>query len=243
MKDGTPLIDEDEPKFIEMPSESMNIAEDEDDPGEVTVIRRNIPVPPPSIDEEEPFLPKEEPAPRIVVPMTPEPARTARQPVQYQQPQKPNTLKVVILTIFGTVSLLTLGGIGFWLLSRDNASNTNVNANMINANTNVNTNLGFDFNTNANFNANRVTNVNAISNTNTNTNTRTPTPTPSPSVSPTPRPSESPEPTSTPTASPTRTPLPTPSPTTIIIRPGGSPTPRTAPTIRPTNPGERPRVN
>ena len=83
MKDGTPLIDEAEPKFTEMPSES--VASDDDDPGEVTVIRRKgeIPIPPPQMDEEgglippepeyrpeEPvFRPKEEPAPRIVVPM------------------------------------------------------------------------------------------------------------------------------------------------------------------------------
>ena len=47
MKDGTPLIDEDEPAFIEMPSES--IEEPEDDAGEVTVIRSNSapPLPPP----------------------------------------------------------------------------------------------------------------------------------------------------------------------------------------------------
>jgi hypothetical protein len=48
MKDGTPLLEEAEPNFVEMPSESLDATEvDPDDPSEHTVIRRNIPVPPP----------------------------------------------------------------------------------------------------------------------------------------------------------------------------------------------------
>ena len=49
MKDGTPLIDEAEPKFTEMPSASVEPIDD--DPGEVTVIRRKgeIPIPPPRL--------------------------------------------------------------------------------------------------------------------------------------------------------------------------------------------------
>ena len=35
MKDGTPLLDEAEPNFVEMPSESLDVAEvDPDDPSE-----------------------------------------------------------------------------------------------------------------------------------------------------------------------------------------------------------------
>jgi hypothetical protein len=58
MKDGTPLLDEAEPNFIEMPSENLEApaveVPDEDDPSEHTVIRRNIPVPPPSEIEQPP---------------------------------------------------------------------------------------------------------------------------------------------------------------------------------------------
>src|SRR5688572_23939335 len=83
MKDGTPLIDEDEPKFIEMPSESL-AAEEEDDLGEVTIIRKNKPVPPAQVpsplpdDDDFSFTPKEEPPARFVIPTSPEPQRQAR---------------------------------------------------------------------------------------------------------------------------------------------------------------------
>lgn len=229
MKDGTPLVDEDEPKFVEMPSESFESQIDDDDPGEVTIIRKNIPVPPPP-PEDEFFTEPETSKPRIVVPMAADPVPRPRPAAQYQQPARPNTLKVVVLTIIGTVSLLALGALGLWAFMRgtnDNANNGNINANIANMNTNVNTNLGvdFNFNTNANFNTNSRVNSNV--NTNTNTNTRTPTPTPT--ATPTPRPTESPVDTPTPSPTATRTPLPTPSPTTIIIRPGGSPTPRATP--------------
>lgn len=142
MKDGTPLIEEGEPKFTEMPSESL-----EDDPGEVTIIRRKgeVPIPPPVMDEagelqppdpeplpEEPvFRPKEVEAPRIVVPMQqPQVAqpRVVHQQ-QYQQPQKSNTLLVAVLTAFGTVVLLALGAGVVWFFMRDTSSNSNVNTN------------------------------------------------------------------------------------------------------------------
>lgn len=243
MKDGTPLVDEDEPKFVEMPSESFESPIDEDDPGEVTVIRKNIPVPPPppSFDEEESFTEREASKPRIVVPMASEPAPRMQPAVQYQQPSKPNTFKVVVLTIIGTVSLLALGALGLWAFMRGTAetSNVNANANNANVNTNVNTNLGvdFNFNTNANFNTNSRTN----SNVNVNSNTNTKTPTPTPTATPSPRPTDSPDATPSPTPTATRTPIPTPSPTTIIIRPGGSPTPRTTPrpatSLTPNRPG------
>ncbi len=230
MKDGTPLLDEDEPNFVEMPSESLE--ETEDHPDDVTVIRRNVPVPSPLPDDfdEESFEPEQPPPPRIVVPTTPEPfadhrARVAA--VTYEEPRS-NTAKVVFLTMLGTIVLLGAGAGIFWMLQKDNPndSNINTNANFLTINTNVNTNLGidgnFDFNTNTGFNNS------ANLNTNTNTNTRTPTPTPrpspsiSPTVSPTPTPDEE-----DPPPTPSRTPFPTPSP--IIIRPGQTP-PRIAPT-------------
>lgn len=236
MKDGTPLVSEEEPSFIEMPSGSIEGSGEDDDAGEITVIRREsaVPKPPPVIDEDFSFTPPRPSSPRIVVPMTPEaniPQRPRAVP-QYQPAPKPNTLKVVILTMFGTTTLLALGAGGFWFLQKDAAfnSNSNANANNVNVNMAVNTNLGagsgFDFNTNANFAANS----------NANANPATPTPTPKPSATPTP--TETPEantaaktPSPTPSGSPAGTPLSLPSP--VIIRPGPPPVPRPSPT--PTN--------
>ena len=69
-KDGTPLIEEAEPKFTELPSE--NIETEEDDIGEITMNRRkDVPAPPPNLDE---GLPEVKPAgQRIVIPTTNEP--------------------------------------------------------------------------------------------------------------------------------------------------------------------------
>ncbi|MEJ7698207.1 MAG: hypothetical protein WKF71_00965 [Pyrinomonadaceae bacterium] len=66
-KDGTPLVEENQPNFTEMPSESAT----EDDFGEETIIRRK-PLPPvaanpPSDGKTENIR---EPAPRIVIPTT-----------------------------------------------------------------------------------------------------------------------------------------------------------------------------
>lgn len=207
------MLEEEEPKFVTMPSESIEA--DEDDAGDVTVVRRNIPVPP-EVDQ-----PRHE-APRIVVP-TYDQSRTqpprARVAPPYHQP-KSNTAKVVVLTILGTLAVLGLIALGAWMLQRDDAANSNLNGNAnANVNINANTNLGIDTNFNFNVNANFNANTNLNTNVNTNTNTRTPTPTPRPS--PTPSPSPTPDDEETPT--PTRTPIPTPQPT--IIRPG-SPTPR-----------------
>src|SRR5688572_7105402 len=81
MKDGTPLLDVEEPQFVAMPSESVDEVV-EDDPGDVTVVRRNIPVPPDP----------QEDRPRIVVP-TYEEAREqqARSRVAPVPPPKSNT--------------------------------------------------------------------------------------------------------------------------------------------------------
>lgn len=237
MKDGTPLLDEDEPNFVEMPSESLEETE-EDNPDEVTVIRRNIPVPLPLPDdfEEESFAPEQPPPPRIVVPTTPEPfadqhrSRVAAAP--YQEPSS-NTAKVVFLTMFGTIVLLGMGAAIFWMLQKDNANNSNINtnANFLTINTNVNTNLGIDGNFDFNTNTNSNTSANINTNTNTNTRTPTPTPRPSPSVSPTVSPTPTPDDDDA-TPTPSRTPFQTPPP--IIIRPGQTP-PRAAPTPPPTS--------
>ncbi|MEO7674877.1 MAG: energy transducer TonB [Pyrinomonadaceae bacterium] len=241
MKDGTPLIEEDEPVFIQMPSESIDDPED-DDPAEVTIIRKNIPAPPPpnAIDEIS-FTPDATPsAQRIVVPTTDEPASgqpRSRVIPPYQPPPQSNTAKVVMLTIVGTLAVLAVGAIGFRFLRNDSVDNSNINtnfnSNIENVNTNLNTNIGFD--TNFNFNMNANFNTNSLSNINTNTNTRTPTPTPRPSPSSTPSPSPTPDDDGTPT--PTRTPAPTQTP--IDVRPPSTPSPRMnpLPTNRPANGG------
>ncbi len=222
MKDGTPLLEEEEPKFVAMPSDSIADSV-EDDADDVTVVRRNIPVPPEPVDIR----------PRIVVPTYEETRGQrpgARVNPQYQPPSNSNTAKVVLLTILGTVAVLAIIGGGVWFLQRDNAVDSNVNTNgNANVNVNANTNLGidtnFNFNLNANFNA--TTNVNTNANANANLKTPTPSPTPTPTPRPTATPSPTPDDDEDPTPTPTRTPVPTPQPT--IIRPG-SPTPRPAST-------------
>ena len=236
MKDGTPLVDEEEPAFVEMPSESVE--EGEDDPGEVTVIRtKDTPLPPPpqSMIDEISFSPDPPPSrERIVVPTADEQPQfqpRARVVPPYQPPQHPaNTAKVVILTIIGTLAAMALGAFGFWMLQNDrSAENLNVNTNFNNSleNVNVNTNLGvdsnFNFNISGNFNS---SNANANFNMNVRTPSPTPTPRPSPSATATPGPPATPEDEDTPAPTPTRPPASTPTP--IIIRPGQTP-PRMAP--------------
>jgi TonB family protein len=212
MKDGTPLLDEEEPKFVALPSESI---EDEpiEDAGEVTVVRRNIPVPP------EP----ESGRPRIVVPTYEEAREQPRvRTAPYNPERKSNTAKVVILTIIGTLAVIGVAAAGIFMLRRDNSGNSNLNANVnTNANVNANTNLGIDTNFNFNLNANFNSNTNANTNVNTNVKTPTPTPRPSPSATPSATPDDD---DNDPTPTPTRSPIPTPQPT--IIRPGSSPSPR-----------------
>ena len=243
MKDGTPLVDEEEPSFIAMPSESID-KPDDDDPGEVTIIRKNVPAPPPvpnAIDEIS-FTPDPRPSSeRIVVP-TSEEAVSSQARVRaippYQPPPQSNTAKVVVLTIIGTLAVLAIGALGFKFLQNDNTDNSNINtnfnSNIANVNTNLNTNVGFD--SNFNFNVNANFNTNSLSNINTNANARTPTPTPKPSPSITPTPSPTPDEDAIP--SPSRTPAPTQTP--ITIRPNPSPTvPRMnpLPANRPANGG------
>ncbi len=220
MKDGTPLLEEEEPHFVAMPSESLG-EEVDDDAGEVTVVRRNVPVPEPDPER-----------PRIVVP-TYEEAREqqarARVAPPYRPPTKSNTAKVVILTILGTLAVIGVAAMGLWLLQRDRSADSNLNANIdanANANINANTNLGIDTNFNFNLNANFNSGPNLNTNVNVNANLKTPTPTPKPTPSATPAPT--PDDDATPAPTPSRTPIPTPEPT--IIRPGSSPTPRSVST-------------
>lgn len=204
-KDGSPLITEDEPKFIEMPSENID-ASDADDPAELTVVRRNIAPPiepppvqpsPPSALDEITFDANDNPPPRIVVPMEDEPPviipppRPTRPPQAYAPPQRSNTAVVVLLTIIGTTIVLGGAGLLFWLLQRDTSSNSilNLNTNAENLNLNVNTNLNIDNGYNFNFNTNLNLNANVNANANANANksptpTKTPTPTPTPTIEP-----------------------------------------------------------
>src|SRR5215217_8820001 len=131
-KDGTPLVPEEEPNFVAMPSESLPVEPQEDDPAEVTVIRKNTPPPPPPDDDLNFENVQNSPPQRIVVSTDDQinfpPPREKRQPYQ-APPRKVNTFLVVLLTIFGTVIVLG-GGLGLvWLLQRSNASNTNINSN------------------------------------------------------------------------------------------------------------------
>jgi len=236
IKDGTPLVDEDQPNFIALPSES--------DLGEETVIRRKNPAP---ISQSEPDTGYVSP-PRIVIPTSEEPPRepvrtktagSIRRPLP---PQKSNMTKTVLLTVFGTILLLAGAGGIFWFLSNQNSGNANQNANYnTNFNSidiNLNTNLNVD-NSLANFNYNLNANANTNSNTNANTNLKTPTPTRTPTPAPTPTPNANvnanvnvngaininsnsnarPPVNSTPTLSPTPSATPRPSPSVPTNRP------------------------
>lgn len=230
-KDGTPLVDEDQPNFTEMPSESFTGAEE--DLGEETMVRYKPPkdiLPEP---EPQPDIERSE-APRIVI-STAEQQREqnvrARTIPPYQPiPPKQNVGKVVVLTILGTLAVLAVA-LGLFVFMRDESpanSNLNINTNPPNTNLNTNLNLGA-----SNFNFNVNTNVNSSFNLslNSNVNANSKTPKPSPSTSPsaninvntslpnlntnsappqTPRPSATttPTPSATPRVSPTRTPTP-----------------------------------
>ena len=95
-KDGTPLIEEDEPNFSALPSENM---EEPEDLGEQTVIRRR------------PDDARANQSERIVIPTSqPEPQVRPRQPAAvYYPPPSSNTAKTVVLTIIGTLFVLACG--------------------------------------------------------------------------------------------------------------------------------------
>ena len=222
-KDGAPLVEDDQPKFTALPSESSGLADDEPDFGEETVIRRK-----PAVDTTSSY--NEAQGERIVIPAGDQAVRPRTKAAYVPPPPRTNTAKTVILTMLGTVFLLGLGAMLFWFLQKDKTANVNVNTNPPNSNVNQNNNLGFD--TNFNFNAS-VPNLNTNYNLNVNSNIKTPTPTPSPKPSPgttaTPTPTPGTTPTPRPTATPSRpTPTPTPRsgprPFTPVGRPAGNPT-------------------
>jgi hypothetical protein len=219
-KDGTPLIDEEKPNFSTLPSEAVPADADEVD--EVTVVRRNVHVPPPPSVDEEDFSEPVRNSERIVIPTIDDgPRERVRTAAAYNPPPRPSTFKVVVLTVLGTLAVLGMGGLAFMFLQKDGGSNRNNN---LNANQNINTNVNaFD----ANFNFNGFTSS-PPSNVNVNANLKTPTPTPKPS--PSASPSESP--TATPTPEHSVTPTPAPSP-------GGNVSPSPRPTA---SPDSRPRL-
>jgi len=197
-RDGTPLIEEEQPKFTALPSENME-PNDNDDIGEETVIRRNPDPNAPTGQSE-----------RIVIPTAPEQQQVRHRPapVYYPPPPpQPSTGKTIVLTILGTLFVLGCGAGLFWLLRGETAANVNVNTNPPNQNMNMNANSGFDSNFNFNTNGNFSTTYDL--NTTVNTNTRTPTPTQTPRPSPT----ATPLPTATPAPTPTATPRPSPTAT------------------------------
>ncbi|MEP6947554.1 MAG: hypothetical protein ABJA02_16665 [Acidobacteriota bacterium] len=230
-KDGTPLVDVAEPSFVELPSESLE--ESEDDLGEVTVIRRKESVaPPPSIEDLNRDIATHVPAERIVIPTTEDADQVVRArstQVYYPPARESNTMKVIALTVLGTIAVLGIGAALFWFLQKDRPTNSNVNVNTnlgsFNGNLGANNALdsNFNFNSMPNYNTNYGSGYNVNSSFNMNANMKTPSPTPtpkpSPSITPSPTPSESP--------SPTQSPRPSPS-----LRPSPSPTPRMGP--RPT---------
>lgn len=122
--------------------------------------------------------------------------------------KRTNVLTIVLLTIFGTIVLLSIGFLAGYLFSSYKTQSTNVNA----SNSGVNTSLS---NANANYSvnvrvANANANVNAVFSENVNlkiTPTRTPSPTPTIIASPSPTVGRQDETNTTPTPAVSPTPL------------------------------------
>lgn len=238
-KDGAPLVEETQPAFTELPSESA--APNEDDFGEETVIVRNAPPDEGAVVEE--TKPLSAPAPRIVIPTNepvketppPPPVVRARTTTVYQNEpsRKSNTGKIIALTLLGTFLILGSAALLYMMTRDGNSSNSdntnrtiNVNANLNSPpDTNLNTNLNF-----GNFNENFNANFNVDTNSGKNINAKTPTPSPTatrppilnsninignsnplPAATVTPTPNASPKPSATPTPTPSSTPKPSPS--------------------------------
>ncbi|MGB7069826.1 MAG: energy transducer TonB [Pyrinomonadaceae bacterium] len=181
-KDGTPLVDDTKPNFVEMPSESLPEAV-EDDPRDITVIRRS---PAPPIDPAPDYAAARPSTERVVIPTTPDLSPQTRRQTSsaYGSPKGSNTGKVVLLTVLGTLVVLGGAGVLFWFLQQDPVvMNANVNVNSTNLNSDTNSDI---IDSNFNFNINANTNVNANANIKTPTPTPKKTPSPSPTASPTP---------------------------------------------------------
>ncbi|CAN5433909.1 hypothetical protein BH10ACI2_BH10ACI2_09620 [soil metagenome] len=225
-KDGTPLVDDSQPNFTELPSQA--VTESDIDFGEETIIRRK-----PIAGTEIPPVYDLPPAERIVIPtdqMKPDQTVRPRTTQAYYPPQQhSNTSKTVILTIIGTLAVLGVGFGIFSFLQKEAPTNVNINRNTIpNQNVILNTNLGFDSNFNFNTSANYSTNFNIPSNFNTNIKVATPTPTPKPSPTLTPATTPSSSPSSTPNATPTPRPSLINSPE-VNVKPSPTGTPRIGP--------------
>ena len=241
-KDGTPLIEENQPNFTELPSESVE--EDSDEP---TVIRRN----PPKSTSQTAETSRIEPNPRIIIPTTEqlrEPQVRTKTTASYRQPppQKSNTGKVVLLTVLGTLIFLMGTGIIYLFLSRESSDDSNenriINANFSPINMNLNANLTGG-NSSANFNFNVDTNANLNKNTNLNLNTNAGLRTPTPRATPTPTPRATPNANTNADSNSNNSNSATPTP--ADTRPSVAPTPRATPnptpsavpTTRPVNAG------
>lgn len=115
--------------------------------------------------------------------MPPQNWQTSRETVfatETAEPEKSNTLKIVLLTLLGMVVLLAVGGVaGFimWKNSRNQEVAVNVNAKPVNTKTPVT-------NKTVNANSDDNANVNTNLNTNTNVNSNASTPTPKPTLNP-----------------------------------------------------------
>ncbi len=222
IKDGTPLVDEKQPEFKEIPSETP----DDEDLGEQTIIRRNkpstpLPPPPPPqpVDSGTERLDsntvqsdtqntsqssrEDSDSKRIVISTEKAPVEQAIRAKEtgpsedrHRTKKKSNAALVALLSIVGTLVVLA-GAVGvYWMLSSGNTTDANTNQNA-NIDTNLDDNLDTNFNAddlinNLNINTNANANDNANANVNINANANTKTPTPSPSTTPTPSPSPSP---------------------------------------------------
>ncbi len=175
IQDGTPLVEENQPTFTQLPSESV-----EDDFDEETVIRRNKPE---TISSD---TASETSSPRLIIPTTEsrreEPKVRTKTTESYRRqppPRQANTTKIVTLSILGTLIVLAGAGIIFMFLSNSNEGNQNINinTNLNSIDTNLNTNLDIDnslFDPNVNSNTNLDTNFNTDFNTNTDIILKTP---------------------------------------------------------------------
>ena len=217
IKDGTPLVDEKQPEFKEMPSEVPSDvpdeSPDEDDFGEQTVIRRNKPTLPPESEQDDSQTQaleqetvigsqrtssetrKENDSKRIFIPTSDDGGeqgvrpRSAPLTPRHESSKKSNVALIVIVSIFGTMfALAGIAGV-FWLFFGSGSTDGIVNTN-VNLDSNLNANLDTNYDANDLMDdLNLNTNVNDDSNANTNTDTPTPTRTPSPTPTKTPTPS------------------------------------------------------
>ena len=243
-KDGTPLVDENQPNFIEMPSESMESAEP--DLGEETIVRYKPPKDTLPEPEPQPDIERSE-APRIVISTSEQKreqnarARTIP-PYQPLPSEKPSTGKIVVLTILGTLAVIAMA-LGLFVFMRDEepaSNNLNVNTNPPDTNLNTNLNFGatnFNLSTNTNY-GNLNTNLGNVNfNTNINANLRTPKPSPSPTPTPSPDANTNVGGNTITNNAPPSTPRPSVTPTATT-----NPTPRVSPTAT-TPPSGRPPSN